>query len=79
MNLHDLQALFLDGKLADSEVGEIIEDGFHDAGTVTAVDVQLDVRELLLEVAEHVREDVETGGFVGRDEPVRPGGPAPIR
>src|SRR5260370_20005694 len=48
MNPGDLKFFLLRGKLRDAEVGQIVENGIHDARTVRAIHRQLHVRKLLL-------------------------------
>ena len=70
---NNLDLLFLDRQLTNAEVGEVIENGFDDAGTVGAIDVNLNVGEKFFEFAENIGEDVKAGGFVGGDDEFAPG------
>ena len=67
VDLGDLQPLLLNGKLRDSEIGQVIQHRAHHARSVGAVHRKLDVRKFLFVFGEDHRQDVDAGGFVGGD------------
>ena len=68
VNLDHLQPLLGHRQLGDAEIRLVVEHGLHHARAVGAVHQDLHVGKLLLELGKHQRQDVDAGGFVGRDE-----------
>ncbi len=67
IDVDHLQALFLDGKLREPEIGGVLHHRLHHARAIAAQHLQLHGGKLRAVFGKDFGEHVDAGGFIGRD------------
>jgi hypothetical protein len=72
MNFHDLQFVVSKRQLGKAKIGQIIENCFPNPRPIGALYKQRHVWKAAREIGEDIRQHINTGGLVGRDDQFAP-------